>query len=285
MRKESEPPLRLGGMALQNGLLLHSPRYWSAAIRKADGSIEVGSGPKKTRFGSALAARFPVARGVVKLADALLVLPQVKATMKEAVLPVEAPRVVGAIGLSALATMAVRRLPGNTILRQELAVAALSLAPAVVALKDSPIAQYHGAEHKSIGEFEREQRGEPPAGAAKEHERCGSNLVAPLVALNVLGSVALRTLSRRPSPAKSALAGLASVGTAMELFRWMSRNPQSPLSRAMSQPGHLMQRFLTTEEPSEAQMEVARTALHELLRLEGVRVEETPVELGGEASV
>ena len=31
-------PLRLGGMALANGLLVHGPTSWAVAIRAADGS-------------------------------------------------------------------------------------------------------------------------------------------------------------------------------------------------------------------------------------------------------
>ena len=38
--------LRLGGMALRNGLLIHGPNAWAAAARTPDGAIEVASGPK-----------------------------------------------------------------------------------------------------------------------------------------------------------------------------------------------------------------------------------------------
>ena len=38
--------LRLGGMALRNGLLVHGPTHWAAAVRAADGTIAVASGPK-----------------------------------------------------------------------------------------------------------------------------------------------------------------------------------------------------------------------------------------------
>ena len=31
--------LRLGGMALRNGLLVHGPTHWAAAVRRRDGSI------------------------------------------------------------------------------------------------------------------------------------------------------------------------------------------------------------------------------------------------------
>ena len=40
--------LRLGGMALGNGLLVHGPTHWAAAIRTRDGEIRTASGPKPT---------------------------------------------------------------------------------------------------------------------------------------------------------------------------------------------------------------------------------------------
>ena len=47
-RRRRREPLRLGGMALRNGLLIHGPTSWAAAARAADGEIEVASGPKPT---------------------------------------------------------------------------------------------------------------------------------------------------------------------------------------------------------------------------------------------
>ena len=38
--------LRLGGMALRNGLLVHGPTHWAAAARRQDGTIGVASGRK-----------------------------------------------------------------------------------------------------------------------------------------------------------------------------------------------------------------------------------------------
>ena len=41
--------VRLGGMALQNGVLVHGPTSWGLAVREEDGSLRVASG-KKPRF-------------------------------------------------------------------------------------------------------------------------------------------------------------------------------------------------------------------------------------------
>jgi uncharacterized protein YqhQ len=271
--------LRLGGMALQNGLLLHSRQHWSAAIRRPDGSIEVASGRKRGSLQRA-GSRLPLARGILRLADALLVLPQVKAKLKDAQLPLEAPRVVVTMALSAFATAGVRRMgPTRGVVGRELATAVLALAPAVVALKNSSIAQYHGAEHKSIGEYERRLRGEEPRDAPKEHERCGSNLVGPLLLTNALANAALRR-GGRATPGRTLLAGLVGIGSAMEIFGWMSRNQDSPVARALSRPGHSLQKLFTTEEPSPEQMQVAYAALNEILRLEGVEVLEEEASTG-----
>src|SRR4029453_5015052 len=64
-----EDKLRLGGMALRNGLLVHGPTHWAAAVRTDDGELKVASG-RKPDLGGRAAKRLPGIRGVVKLAGA-----------------------------------------------------------------------------------------------------------------------------------------------------------------------------------------------------------------------
>ena len=45
-QEEEAYVLRLGGMALRNGLLIHGPTSWAAAARDQDGEIQVASGPQ-----------------------------------------------------------------------------------------------------------------------------------------------------------------------------------------------------------------------------------------------
>ena len=73
--------LRLGGMALRNGLLVHGPTHWAAAVRRPDGSIEVAS-ERKPELVPGLVAKVPGLRGPVKLAEAMLVLPLVRRRMR-----------------------------------------------------------------------------------------------------------------------------------------------------------------------------------------------------------
>src|ERR671931_11537 len=65
---------------------------------------------------------------------------------------------------------------------QELVSGLLSVAPAALALRSSDVAAYHGAEHISIGSYEHGEQ------AAKEHERCGSHLLGPLLATSAVGN-------------------------------------------------------------------------------------------------
>ena len=45
-RPVPDDKLRLGGMALRNGLLVHGPTHWAAAVRDDHGLIQVASGRK-----------------------------------------------------------------------------------------------------------------------------------------------------------------------------------------------------------------------------------------------
>ena len=45
----SEEKIRLGGMALSNGVLVHGPKSWACAIRAEDGTIKVAGRRKRFR--------------------------------------------------------------------------------------------------------------------------------------------------------------------------------------------------------------------------------------------
>ena len=70
-------------------------------------------------------------------------------------------------------------------LTAEVAGAGISLLPALASLRSSQLARYHGAEHKAIGGYE---RGADAEEQSTEHERCGSHLVAPMLAATVAGN-------------------------------------------------------------------------------------------------
>jgi uncharacterized protein YqhQ len=259
----ADEPLRLGGMALRNGLFVHGPTHWAAAVRAPDGGIRVASGRKAVRSG--ISTRVPIARGVVRMSEMLAILPQVKRSLPEARLAFENPSVV-ALSVSTMALTSGARRRGMSPTAVEALASALAVLPALAMLRSSSLARYHGAEHKTIGAYE---SGGEAVDEAKEHDRCGSHLVTPLVALSLAGNVLASKARREHRAAARAGASLAAMGIAVELFGWASRNASHPLSRAFRAPGTALQRAIGTREPSAEELDVARAALDRLLILEG----------------
>lgn len=258
----SPVPLRLGGMALRNGLLVHGPTSWAAAIRAPDGAIVVASGPKPRA--PQTFDRIPGARGIVKLAEAMLIIPLVKRELPQARLPFEDSGVIAAALAASAGGLVARR--GMRGMRGELAAVGLSLLPSLVALRGGEVAQYHGVEHKAIAAYE--QGSDDASRASKEHDRCGSHLMAPMLAANVAGVALLRRAVDRPSPLAGGLVSLASVGVAVEVFVWSERNAQTRTAQALRYPGTELQRIVGTRDPSEEQLDVGRAALAEIVRVE-----------------
>ncbi len=261
----SEERLRLGGMALRNGLLIHGPTHWAAAVRDRDGSVRVAS-ERKPELAPKLAARLPGLRGPLKLAEALAVLPLVRRRLPAARLPFEDARVIAAIGTTLLVTAALRRRLPSSALREGL-VQAVGIVPGVVALTDRDLAAYHGVEHKAIAAYE--QGVDDPASVPKEHDRCGSNLIAPMMLLSVGGTVLLERMVDRPGPLARAAVGVGGASAAVEMFAWSDRNHGAPLAEAFHTPGREIQRRLATREPTPEQLQVGVAALAEILRVEG----------------
>ena len=206
----------------------------------------------------------PGVRGVIRLGEAMAVIPLVKRALPEARLPWQDATVAGAVAVAAVGGAALRRrLKGAG---GEAAIAALSIVPSLVALRGGDLAAYHGVEHKAIGAYE--QGSEDARDATKEHDRCGSHLMAPMLAANLAGTVLLRRAMERPSPAANAAVQLASLGAAVEVFAWSERHADTATARALRRPGHELQRVLGTREPTDEQLEVGGAALAEILRVE-----------------
>jgi uncharacterized protein YqhQ len=244
--------LRLGGMALLNGVLVHGPTSWAAAVRAADGTLLTATGRKRA---FAPGVQTPMLRGPLRLAEAFAVLPDVKRRLPQARFAFERPSVAVAVVAGSTLAAAARRAPLRGIAREAVAAIA-SLAPAAVALRGGELASYHGAEHVSIGSYELD--GKP---APKEHDRCGSHLLGPLVVTSVAaGALAARAPRRLRGLARVAGA-FGAVGASVEVFGWMGRHPASRLTRALARPGYELQHRLSTAEPTPPQLEVAEAAL------------------------
>ena len=257
----SDEKIRLGGMALANGVLVHGPKSWACAIRTEDGRLKVAAQRKRLR---ASKVESPLLRGPVRLLDAMAIIPEIKRALPEAKLPFQRPVVVAAMVGSATVLRLLRGSPSVGPAVQEVVTGLLSVAPAALALRGSDVAAYHGAEHISIGSYEQGKR------AAKEHNRCGSHLIGPLLATTAIGNtLAARTPAHLRRPARLG-AQLVALAASTEIFGWMVRNPENRLARALAKPGHELQHRLATAEPTPEQIEVAEAALAACLELERV---------------
>ena len=256
--------VRLGGMALANGVLVHGPRAWACAVRTTDGELKVVARRKRFR---AVDVRNPLLRGPARIAEVFALLPQVKRALPEAELPMERPRVLASMIGSAFVLRGLRN-SGLRPLTRELVNGLFSIAPAAFALRGGDLAAYHGAEHVSIGTYEHGE--ERP----KEHERCGSHLIGPLLLTTAAGNLIAEQAPGRLRPAAKLAASVGSLAASVEIFNWMTRNAEHPLSRALAKPGHELQHRLGTREPSADQLEVANAALHACLRLENAGLEQ-----------
>jgi uncharacterized protein YqhQ len=251
--------IRLGGMALANGVLVHGPTAWACAVRKPDGTLRVVADRK--RF-LATSVKQPFLRGPARLAEAFAILPEVRRRVPEARFPFERPAVLAAMAGGAAFTHVVRGSGRLGPAAKELIAGFAALAPAAVALRGSALAAYHGAEHISIGTYEHGERRE------KEHERCGSHLVGPLLLTMAAGNALAAKAPQHLRPTARAAASVGALAAATEVFNWMSRNPESRVSKLLSRPGHELQHRLATAEPTPEQLEVAEAALAACLRLE-----------------
>jgi uncharacterized protein YqhQ len=255
----ADEKLRLGGMALPNGVLVHGPTAWACAIRLPSGELKVAAAPKRLRAANVSA---PLLRGPARLAEAFAVLPELRRQLPEARLPFERPAVLAAAVASAVGVRLLRDADRLRPAAQELVAGLLALAPATLALRGSDLAAYHGAEHVSIGSYE---HGEP---RAKEHERCGSHLLGPLLATSAIGGALAARAPEELRGAARAAGSLGAIAASTEIFGWMVRNPEKRLARALARPGHELQHRLATAEPTPAQLEVAEAALEACLELE-----------------
>ena len=253
-----EEKLRLGGMALANGVLVHGPTSWACAVRTDDGRIEVAA--RRKRFTGA-SVTSPLLRGPARLLESFAVLPEMKRALPAAQFPFSRGRVIAAVAVSTAVAYRVRRSRlGDTA--KELVAGLLSVAPALLSLREGAVAAYHGAEHISIGTYEH------GPGATKEHERCGGHLVGPLLLTSAAGNALAGLAPERARGSARAVAQIGALAASTEIFGWMTRHPTHPVAQALSRPGHELQHRLSTAEPTEEQLEVAEAALAACLALE-----------------
>lgn len=285
----------IGGQAVIEGVMMKSPSNWTVAVRGQKGDIHL----KKERLRPLpKGLKLPLLRGVVALFQALVL--GVKAIEFSASKAYEDESEEQLSKLSITITMGVSFLLGIGlfILLPLYATKLFGLVVASVAkssflfnLTDgiirvlifllyvgligiwkemARIFMYHGAEHKVIHAYEagKELTLESVRAYSPLHPRCGTSFLMIVMVVSIL------IFSFIPQYWPFIYKFLARVvlipliaGTSFELLKLSAKWKDNAFMNLMIQPGLLLQR-LTTREPDDAQLEVAISALREVLVLE-----------------
>jgi len=132
------------------------------------------------------------------------------------------------------------------------------------------IFMYHGAEHKVIHAYEKglELTLENVRQYSPLHPRCGTSFLLIVMVVSIL---VFSFIPQSWSFSYKFLSRLVFIpliaGSSFELLKLSAKWDHHPLMHFMITPGLMLQR-LTTREPDDAQLEVALSALTEVLKLE-----------------
>ena len=243
--------LRLGGMALRNGLLVHGPTHWAAAVRtdagRAQGRLRAEAAPARRRRRARRARARPPRRGV-------------RGHPARQARPARGPAAVrGRRPWSGWRPA--RRSPARCCAAARAASPARRRPALIVARAGAVRAARRRARRlpRRRAQGDRRLRGRRGGRRrrAKEHERCGSHLVAPMLVVQPRrhAAAATRRASGRAPLAGGAVA-LASTAAAVEVFAWSERHAGTPVARALKRRASSSSALIGTREPDERQLEV-----------------------------
>lgn len=148
------------------------------------------------------------------------------------------------------------------------AIAALIILIIYFYKKIVEVLKYHGAEHKCINMYENANdlsalNVESVRKFSRTHTRCGTNIIFFLIPLSVLYYFVVEQSFAMMAAGNvyDFFGSILLLGISIELFRLF----QKPLMQWMLKPGIFLQRFVTTREPDNSQLEVAVKALEAVL--------------------
>ena len=291
----------VGGQAVLEGVMMRGVSTWAVAVRlptpegaPADelADIEVKTEPLVSWTKKHRAYRLPIIRGVVALAESLVIGFRALGIAANAQVPDEEEPISGglwigtivvalafAIGLFFVVPVGLTSLIKDAIgsaflfwLIEGLVRTAIFLGYLLLLsrLKDlRRVFEYHGAEHKTIAAYEAgvELTPENAAKFSRLHPRCGTSflLIVMIVAIFVFAPIGL------PAWWLLVLTRILGVpliaGISFEIIKWAGRNRNKAWVRTIMWPGLQLQK-LTTREPDAAELAVAIAALDAVLEVE-----------------
>lgn len=133
--------------------------------------------------------------------------------------------------------------------------------------------QYHGAEHKAVYTYEKKLELTPQNAKLQSrfHPRCGTSFIIMLILISILSYTILPRAEGFLQNFLIRVAWLPVIaGISYEFLKISARNMGNMMVKALVTPGLWFQK-LTTQEPDEAQLEVALKALENTLDTPGAQ--------------
>jgi uncharacterized protein YqhQ len=288
--------MRVGGQAIMEGVLMRSPNFWGMAVRTPTGDMDVQAEPFNSVTKKSKLFRLPVIRGFLSLAETLwlgmkaltistnIALGEEENLSKKEVVGTMVFGLVLAfllfLAAPVLGTKGVGWLIGNSIDNPilfnlvegaiRIGIFMLYLVGITAVSKDiKRFFAYHGAEHKAIKVYERDEE-LVPENARKldtSHVRCGTSFILYVLVLSILVFSLLPIDWWVEAVASRVIVIPLVAGIGFEFIMWSARNQGNPLVKVLIWPGLQLQK-LTTREPTDDQVEVAMASLKKVLAKE-----------------
>jgi uncharacterized protein YqhQ len=291
----------VGGQAVMEGVMMRSPHAWGIAIRKPSGEITTHSEPIRRPSERHKWLGWPFVRGLATLGQAMRLgfvaskfslnvgLESVAEKEGEKKLEISEWAMIASTLFSiaffifmykivpAGAAWSLTRywpaLKGNiafNLVDGAIRIGLFLLFVWGLGLFDEikRIYHYHGAEHKTV--FAYEDHGMPSIANAQKystyHPRCGTSFLMTimLICIPVYAAFPVHSLMGRIGLRVALLPVIASVS--YEMIRFSAKHGRS-IFALLTKPGLWLQR-ITTQPPSDDQVECAIQALHEAMELE-----------------
>jgi uncharacterized protein YqhQ len=302
----SSDDILVGGQAVIEGVMMRSPKGYSVAVRRPDGTVGVIKEVLQTAGEKWRIFKLPVFRGIGVLGQAMVLgIKALRFSAEEALAAEDAKQQKEAEAkpeTTKPAPVSSWLIAGNLILALGVNIVVFFVLPLYLTryiqtnlgfqspilfstidgvfrvgmfvsflllisrMKDmNRVFQYHGAEHKTVFNFEAHESLEVDNARKYStfHPRCGTSFLMVVMVVSIIvfsivhfDSITAKLLSRL------ALLPLI-LGISYEVLRYSAKHPGS-LMRWITLPGLMLQR-ITTKEPDDKQLETAIKALEEAL--------------------
>jgi len=297
--KKRGGPLRVGGQAVIEGVMMRSPSSMAIAVRRPSGEIVVRRERLNFFSEKKFFSKLPLFRGIINLLSALVL--GVKALNFSANQSLEEEKEVSSWTMGLTLTFALCfgiflffLIPLFLTKWLRFAIPMISTSGILFNVVDGIIRliiflaylwaisffkeirrifEYHGAEHKSIFAFESGEvlMADRVKGFSYLHPRCGTSFLLIVMVVSILVFALIpHHLSFGYKVASRVVFIPLIAGLAYEIIRFADQKRENKGIQYFIKPGLWLQR-LTAREPSDDQIEVALRALHEVLELEGRR--------------